>query len=87
MSISLINQFSEIISRLEYGTERIAYLEKKLKMLNDDRQEELNAFIEIMGKSKECFKEIFQENRPISGIMTDTSGTKPDYAETENETR
>lgn len=82
------NTFSESISRLEYATERITYLEKKLKSQNADREEDCQKFLDIMGKSKECFKEIFNETKDLTTSYADTTfGTVDDDAESKIETQ
>jgi hypothetical protein len=63
--MSLIN-LSVIISRLEFATERIAYLENKMKELNDDRNEDINKLSAIISKSKEFFQELFTNNESES---------------------
>lgn len=46
---------------MEYATERITYLENKIKSQTDERDEDCHKFIEIIEKSKECFKNLFSK--------------------------
>lgn len=39
--------------------ERVEYLEKKVKDQNEERQEDSQRFMELIGKSKEIFKNLF----------------------------
>jgi hypothetical protein len=49
--------------------ERISFLEQKIKDQNDERHEDNQKFVEIIGKSKEIFKSLFDSK--------DGSGDKP----------
>lgn len=42
--------------------ERIEFLEKKIKDQNDERNEDNRRFMEIIGKSKEMFKVLYDKD-------------------------
>lgn len=54
--------FRKIISRLEVAMERIEFLEKKIKQQDDERNEDNQRFMEIIGKSKEMFKVLYDKD-------------------------
>lgn len=55
---------------MEVALERIDFLENKIKDQHEEREEDSQRFIEIIGKSKEIFKQLFDK---------DTDGdSKPD---------
>jgi hypothetical protein len=63
-------------------------LEKKLQAQQADRTEDCQKFIEIMGKSKECFQEIFNETKDLTCSSADTTAETIDDAESkDNETQ
>lgn len=54
--------FRKIISRLEVAMERIEFLEKKIKQQEDERNEDNQRFKEIISKSKEMFKVLYDKD-------------------------
>lgn len=44
---------------MEVALERIEFLEKKIKDQNEERDEDTQRFMQIIGKSKEIFKDLF----------------------------
>lgn len=51
--------FSKIISRLEVAMERIEFLEKKIKDQSEEHNDDSQRLMEIIGNSKEIFKNLF----------------------------
>lgn len=46
--------------------ERIQYLENKLKMQSEEHEGDFQKFVDVLGKSKEKFKEIFGAKSSIA---------------------
>ncbi|XP_070497625.1 coiled-coil domain-containing protein 13 [Chironomus tepperi] len=69
----LTSEIDRLKLKLEYATERIDYFEKKLQSLNIDREEDCQKFLDIMGKSKECFQRIFNETKDVTSSYADTT--------------
>lgn len=44
---------------MELALERVEFLEKKIKEQNEERDEDNQRFMQIIGKSKELFKNLF----------------------------
>ncbi|CAG9800376.1 unnamed protein product [Chironomus riparius] len=80
----LTSEIDRLKFKLEYATERIDYLEKKLQSQTADREEDCKKFIDIMGKSKECFKEIFNETKDVTSSYADTTFGTIDDAESKD---
>ncbi|KAG5682676.1 hypothetical protein PVAND_012012 [Polypedilum vanderplanki] len=68
-----LSEIDRLKFRLEFATEKIAFLEKKMKLLNEDRNEDIQKFAEIIGRSKEFFHELYRNNDDES--VNDTSFT------------
>lgn len=59
--------FRKIISRLEVALEKIAFLEKKVQNQTEERREDSQKFVEIISKSKEIFKNLFDSKENGGG--------------------
>lgn len=60
----------KIISRLEVALERISFLEKKVKDQDEEKREDNQKFVEIISKSKEIFKSLYDSKESGGGDKT-----------------
>lgn len=61
--------------------ERIEFLERKIKDQNEAHHEESQRFMEIIGKSKEIFKNLFDGKKKNEGVSTSLDTTLETVAE------